>query len=274
MAEPPMPATTRPPGESHSSSRADSTFHWASRMCSGIASTSVSRSDASTASMAARSSRSASSTSEPECAIWQFHPREHASSARDDVLGADRDALSQHGTVRDLRAVSDADAGADDAVAQHALGPDLRALQHDAALHRAAASDGDTVTQHDEAPDVRARGDAHAALDDGGRHDATVDHGILGHREEAAPQSLCHRCRHVALDDVERALEIALRGADVEPVGVRDETEQAVADEPRPDLALDRHRLAGRDEVEDAALEDVRACRDEVRVDLVRGGLL
>src|SRR5215217_8418860 len=155
IAEPPMPATTRPPGESHSSSRADSTFHCASRMCSGIASTSVSRSEASTASMAARSSRRASSTSEPECAIWQLYPREDARSARDDVLGADRDALSQYGTVQDLRAVPDADAGTDDAVAQHALRPDLRALQHHAALHRAPLPDGDAVAQDHEAPDVR-----------------------------------------------------------------------------------------------------------------------
>ena len=134
--------------------------------------------------------------------------------------------------------------------------------------------DADPVAQHDEAPDVRALGDAHAAFDDRRRDDTTVDHRILGHREEAGPQSLCHRCRHVALDDVERALEIALRGPDVEPVGVRGEAEEAVADESRPDLALDRDRLVGRDEVEHAALEDVRAGGDEVRVDLVGGRLL
>ena len=50
---------------------------------------------------------------------------------------------------------------------------------------------------------------------------------------------------HVALDDVEGALQVALGGADVQPVALRREPVQAVADEPRPHLALDRDVAVG-----------------------------
>src|ERR1700709_1819613 len=56
MAEPATAATTRPAGESQDSSRADSTFHSASRRCSGMASTSVSWSVESMRPMVSRSS--------------------------------------------------------------------------------------------------------------------------------------------------------------------------------------------------------------------------
>ena len=53
------------------------------------------------------------------------------------------------------------------------------------------------------------------------------------------------------------------------------EAVEAVVDERRPDLALDRDLHVGRDEVEHRALEDVRAGGDEVRRDrLVGRGLL
>ena len=83
-----------------------------------------------------------------------------------------------------------------------------------------------------------------------------------------------HGGLHVALEDVEGGLEVALGRPDVEPVGVGREGEEPVADEPRPDLALDRDVAVGRDEVEDAALEHVGAGADEVRVDRVGGRLL
>ncbi len=60
MAEPPMPATTRPSGESHGSKPADSTFHSASRRCSGMARTSVSWSVGSIRPIVSRSSSSCS----------------------------------------------------------------------------------------------------------------------------------------------------------------------------------------------------------------------
>src|SRR3712207_7634035 len=60
----------------------------------------------------------------------------------------------------------------------------------------------------------------------------------------------------------ERALQVAVRGADVEPVGVAvGEAVQALADEPGPDLALDRHRPIGLDHVDDRALEDRKSTR-------------
>ena len=66
-------------------------------------------------------------------------------------------------------------------------------LQHDAALDGAAPPDGDALPQHDEAADVRVRVDPAAALDDGGRDDAAVDHARPRHRQEAAPEALRHR---------------------------------------------------------------------------------
>ena len=119
-----------------------------------------------------------------------------------------------------------------------------------------------------------ARGDQALALDDRRRHDAPADRGRRLDRPEAVTEVLAHRGLHVALDDVERALQIALRGADVQPVGVGREAVEAVADELRPDLALDGDVLVGWHEVEDRALEDVGARGDQVGVDLVGRGLL
>src|SRR3712207_7812112 len=52
-------------------------------------------------------------------------------------------------------------------------------------------------------------------------------------------------------------LQVALRRADVEPVrAAMGEAVQPVADELRPDLALDRHVLVGRDEVDDLRSEE------------------
>ena len=63
-------------------------------------------------------------------------------------------------------------------------------------------------------------------------------------RRSTASQPLAQPRPHgrldVALDDVERALQVALGRADVEPVAVRREAVQPVADQQRPDLALDR----------------------------------
>ncbi len=81
--------------------------------------------------------------------------------------------------------------------------------------------------------------------------------------------------RHLALEDVERRLQVALGSADVEPVPAGLVAEQALADQGREHVALDRDPgSGGRHLVEHVALEDVGAGVDQVGVDLVRAGLL
>ena len=137
-----------------------------------------------------------------------------------------------------------------------------------------ALPDGHALAEHDERADVRAGGDRAAALDERRRHDAPVGLHALADGQVAGPEPLGHGGGDVALEDVEGALQVALGRPDVEPVGLGGEAEEALADEPRPDLALDRDVAIGRDEVEHRALEHVGAGRDEVRVDLVGAGLL
>ena len=132
----------------------------------------------------------------------------------------------------------------------------------------APAPDRHAVAEHDEAADVRARGDRAAALDDRGRDDPAVDSHSSATARKPAPRRSAPRS-HVALEDVERALEVALGRPDVEPVGVGGVGRTGRRRRARPDLALDRDVAARRDQVEHAALEHVRAGADEVRVDLV-----
>src|SRR5271170_1661688 len=79
---------------------------------------------------------------------------------------------------------------------------------------------------------------------------------------------------HGAGDDVEGSLQVALRGADVEPVATRVMAVESVADQRRPDLALERHRTARGDQLDDAALEDVGARADVLLAGAGVAGLL
>ena len=72
--------------------------------------------------------------------------------------------------------------------------------------------------------------DPHAALQHSGRDHAPLQLGALVDREPVAAKPLAHGRLHVALDDVEGALQVARRRADVEPVAVGGEPVEAVAD--------------------------------------------
>src|SRR5215218_5279147 len=249
-----MPATTRPPGESHGCRLADSTFHSASRRCSGRPTMSPSMSETSTAAIAS-GSRRRSVDSEGEAAIGYLHAGEQARAARDDVVTAEGDVLAEHRAADDLAAVADAHAGADDAVAQDAARADPRALQDDGPLDDRARADGDVLAEHGEAADVGALGDARAGADDRRGDRAAADLRGRVDVEVARRQLLADSRADVALEDVERRLQVALGRADVDPVGVVvDEAVEAVVDEPGPDLALDRDVLVGRDAIEHRAL--------------------
>ena len=62
-----------------------------------------------------------------------------------------------------------------------------------------------------------------------------------------------------ALEDVPARLQVALRGADVHPVPLQAQAMQPVPDQPREDIALDRDLLAGRNQLEHRALQDIHA---------------
>src|SRR4051794_23704962 len=116
MADPPMPATTRPAGLSHSLSWADSAFHSASRRGSGMASTSVSWSVESICPMVSRSSSELvvvmTGLLFPLSARWslpseldrpgrQLRPGKHLDACGEDVALTHDDALSDHGAAAD-----------------------------------------------------------------------------------------------------------------------------------------------------------------------------
>src|SRR3954453_12836255 len=272
MAEPPIPATMMPPGLSHGSSPADSTFHSASRRCSGMARMSVSWSDASTRAIVSRSSASPSvvdivvallplASSERDRPVGQLRLREDSHACGQDVARPHRDALAEHRAAGHDAALADARAGADDAVLQPAARADLGAVQHHRTLDRRPLAGPHALAEPDEAADVRAVLDPAAALDDRRRHDAPLGLDVVADVDEVGAEALGDRGLHVALEDVEGALQVALGGAEVEPVGVGREPVQPRTDEPRPDLALDRDLAVGLDEVEHPALEHVGARR-------------
>src|SRR3954469_112070 len=140
-----MPATMIPPGLSHESRPADSTFQSASRRCSGIARMSVSWSETSTRAIVSRSSANPLvvdivvallplASSERDRPIGQLRLREDSHAARQHVARPDGDALAEHRAARHDRALADAHAGGHDAVLERAAGADLGAVQDDRAL--------------------------------------------------------------------------------------------------------------------------------------------
>src|SRR4051812_39060718 len=127
IAEPPIPATMMPPGLSHDSRPADSTFQSASRRCSGMARMSVSWSVTSTRAIVSRSSVNPSvvdilvaflplASSERDRSVGQLRLREDSHASRQHVARPDRDPLAEHGASGHDGALADADAGGDDAV--------------------------------------------------------------------------------------------------------------------------------------------------------------
>ena len=114
-----------------------------------------------------------------------------------------------------------------------------------------------------------ARRDQHRG-DDPALHGRPVDQG------QAAPAELAPDLgAHLALEDVVRGLQVAIRGADVHPVPAGLVAVQALTHQRREDLSLDREVGSGRRHpVEHLALEDVGAGADQVRVKLIEPGLL
>src|SRR6476661_2249148 len=102
----------------------------------------------STAATAARSSADISGPLEADRAVRELDAREDPRAVGDHVVGADGYALAEHREPGDVRVVADADAAADDAVAERAVRADLGAA-HD---HRAL--------------DDRVRPDLDAGLED------------------------------------------------------------------------------------------------------------
>src|SRR4051812_44851106 len=162
-----MPATMMPPGLSHDSRPADSTFHSASRRCSGMARMSVRWSETSTRAIASRSSANPSvvdivvaflplASSERDRPVGQVRLREDSHAARQDVARPDCHTLAEHGAAGHDGALADAHPGRHDAVLERAPRADLRAVQDHGALDLRALPYADALAEHDEAADVRA----------------------------------------------------------------------------------------------------------------------
>ena len=90
------------------------------------------------------------------------------------------------------------------------------------------------------APDA----DARPGADDGARLDRRVGRD-LGPVTDVRPAGAGELGLHRALEDVPARLQVALRGPDVHPVALQPAAVEALADEPREDLALDRDRAPG-----------------------------
>src|SRR5436190_5523247 len=138
IAEPPIPAMTRPPGLSQGSRFADSAFQSASRRCSGIARTSSRRSEVSTSEIPSRLSRLPCARpltpgpylplSEPDRLVRQCSAGKDTDTAGQDVARPHGDALTEHGAAVDRRSGSDPHPRRDDAVLEPAGRPDLASL--------------------------------------------------------------------------------------------------------------------------------------------------
>ena len=114
---------------------------------------------------------------------------------------------------------------------------------------------------HDRPPQARRWRDLRAGIDPAGR---------------AAPSGRRDRRPDLAAEEVLVRLEVFRGSPDVEPVPVRDVTEErdAAVEEEREELALHREDLPLRDEIEQRSLEHVHAAVDRVGRDLVPARLL
>ena len=113
-----------------------------------------------------------------------------------------------------------------------------------------AASHSEQLVEDREAAHLGALGDRDPALEHGRRDHAALASRAGVDRQLVVPRRSRDGRLHVALDDVEGALQVALGGADVQPVALRGEAVQARADQRRQDLALDRDVALGRDQLE------------------------
>ena len=125
--------------------------------------------------------------------------------------------------------------------------PIVDAAQHDGALDRRVGADGHAGLEHDAAadPGIARRSGSRARP---ARRGSPGPRSRMPSSTQTKPSPMRARDlgRDGALEDVERALEVALGRADVEPVAVADVAVQALADQAREHVALDRRGLLGR----------------------------
>ena len=159
---------------------------------------------------------------------------------------------------------------------QRAVGADLGALRARRRARSSCRRRPSTPRSSTTRPPMRAPvADPAAALDERRRDDPPgVLDAVARRTGSRRPCAAATPCATVPSRMSKVPCEVALGRADVEPVAVGHVAVEAVADEPREDVALDRGGLLGLEQVEHRALEHVGAGRDVVRVDLVGRGLL
>ena len=166
-----------------------------------------------------------------------------------------RGALAEHAVALHARAVADLRAGGDHAVAQRAARADP------APSNTTARSTVEPAPTRTPAPSTAPSPTRAPSSEAASR----------GEQRRARPRT---PVRDRAAEDVERALQVALRRPDVEPVALAD---GAVEARRRPAAGRRRARstrAAGLEQAEHRALEHVGAGRDVARVDLVGRRLL
>src|SRR4051812_30900058 len=126
--------------------------------------------------------------SETNGAVAHAGPREHLDAVGEDVLRPDLDALPQHRAADHARVIADPRARGDDALLELAVLADDRALEDDGTVDPRVRADPDVRAEHGQAADVGVGGDLAA------RADVLARGGL-----------------HVALEDVERRLEVGPR---------------------------------------------------------------
>src|SRR5579875_866962 len=195
--------------------------------------------------------------SEAHGAIGEADAREDSRARRNYVVGADRHTLAEHSFAADARAVADPAACGDYAVGDATAGADARPVEHDRAFDGAPGADRDVAAQIGERAHMRSLADAHATLEQRRRDRPPSKLDAVGKCQEVAAETLGDRRLNIALEDVKGRLQVARGRADVQPIACAGIAKQPVADQLRPDLALDRDIAPGGHEVEDLALQDV-----------------
>ncbi len=187
--------------------------------------------------------------------LAHHYPREDTRAGGNDAARLDDRALPEHHVSLKFTPLPDLSARSDDRLGDGRAATHGRALEDDGALDPGPLTHRHVAAEHGIGADRRALADG-GALSDKERSDR-----VRVGDPAAAPDRPGGR----AIEQVEGPLEVALGRADVEPVPVRGIAEEAVADESRKHVALDR---AGgsrrRHALEDVALEDVDARVDQV----------
>src|SRR5882672_1873440 len=184
-------------------------------------------------------------------------------------IGGDDGVGFQDRGEAELGVGADADARPHDAVAEHRARAYHDVVPEDGALDPGAGTDDAAGAEHRVRAHPRARLDARAGADDARARDRRVRGDVGARRDGAAVRGRPggrERGGDPPRQQIELALPVLARAADVEPVVAGDPAEErhAVPEQPGERLALDGHRAAGGNRGDHLAVERVDARVDGI----------